>query len=179
MPPKQALEDAIDALSARLDEVSASWEQRHDSLAAVLSDIQLHLTSRPPPPSPGSAAGPSMFPPLPASPPSSPHPAPFLQLKPPKLLLQPFDGSAPLDWLFQAEQYSAFYQIPSAQRLSTISFYMKGDALSWFKWMFANHQLSSWEAFSRALELRFGPSSFANHQAALFKLRQRGPVSKY
>ncbi|KAL0297637.1 UNVERIFIED_CONTAM: hypothetical protein Sradi_6815800 [Sesamum radiatum] len=51
-----------------------------------------------------------------------------------------------------------------------------GEALSWFKWMFTNQQLSTWDAFLRSLELRFDPSSYANPQAALFKLWQRGSV---
>lgn len=33
--------------------------------------------------------------------------------------------------------------------------------------------------FSRALELRFGPFTYENHQAQLFKLRQYGSVSEY
>ncbi|KAL0396590.1 UNVERIFIED_CONTAM: Transposon Ty3-G Gag-Pol polyprotein [Sesamum calycinum] len=78
-----------------------------------------------------------------------------------------------------AEQYFAFYQIPPSQRLDVISFYMKGETLSWFKWMFTNCQLSSWEAFVRALELCFGHSSFDNHQAMLFKLHQRGSVAEF
>nr|KYP62500.1 hypothetical protein KK1_017036 [Cajanus cajan] len=60
-----------------------------------------------------------------------------------------------------------------------ISFYMKGDALSWFKWMHFNHQLQDWESFTRSLELRFGPSSYENHQQMLFKLRQKGSVIDY
>lgn len=56
---------------------------------------------------------------------------------------------------------------------------MIGEALSWFKWMFGNHQLSTWNAFTKALELRFGPSSSENHQATLFKLQQRGSVFEY
>nr|KYP31379.1 hypothetical protein KK1_048338 [Cajanus cajan] len=60
-----------------------------------------------------------------------------------------------------------------------ISFYMKGDALSWFKWMHFNHQLQDWESFTRSLELRFGPSSYENHQQMLFKLRQQGSVIDY
>ncbi|KAL0405186.1 UNVERIFIED_CONTAM: hypothetical protein Slati_3832500 [Sesamum latifolium] len=59
------------------------------------------------------------------------------------------------------------------------SFYMKGETLSWFKWLYTNQQLSSWDAFLRAFELRFGPSSFENHQAALFKLHQHGSVSDF
>jgi len=56
---------------------------------------------------------------------------------------------------------------------------MKGDALSWFKWMYQNHQLFNWPSFTKALELRFRPSTYANHQAELFKLRQHGSVSEY
>ncbi|KAL0399243.1 UNVERIFIED_CONTAM: Retrovirus-related Pol polyprotein from transposon.6 [Sesamum radiatum] len=168
MPPKQAWEDAVAALSERLTAATTAWDQRLDSLAAVLSDVQLQLTSRPSPlpPSPTFSV---------ASSPADPVPP----LKPPKLLLPSFDGTAPLDWLFQADQFFSFYQVPPVQRLPMVSFYMQGEALSWFKWMHSNHQLSSWDAFVRALELRFGPSSFDNHQAALFKLRQRGSVADF
>ncbi|XP_058769067.1 uncharacterized protein LOC131642924 [Vicia villosa] len=97
----------------------------------------------------------------------------------PKLELPMFDGSNPLDWLFQADQFFSFYNLPPENRLSLISFYMKGDALSWFKWMHHNHLLSDWFSFIRALELRFGPSTFDNHQAELFKLKQEGTVMEY
>lgn len=60
-----------------------------------------------------------------------------------------------------------------------IPFYMQGDALGWFKWMHTNQQLSSWDAFTRALELRFGPSSFTNHEVALFKLKQTRTVTQF
>jgi len=60
-----------------------------------------------------------------------------------------------------------------------LPFFMKGDALGWYKWMAANHQISTWETFQRALELRFGPSSFDNHQASLFKLTQKGSVTEF
>ncbi|KAE8665795.1 hypothetical protein F3Y22_tig00112528pilonHSYRG00009 [Hibiscus syriacus] len=97
---------------------------------------------------------------------------PMSSVKPPKLSLPPFDGSNPLDWIFQAELYFNYYQLPPEDRLSTISFYMQGQALSWFMWMYNNQQLTTWDAFVRDLEMRFGPSSYDNHRAALFKLRQ-------
>lgn len=56
---------------------------------------------------------------------------------------------------------------------------MAGDALGWFQWLHHNQLLTTWEEFTRALELRFGPSSFENHQQALFKLQQTGTVSDY
>nr|GEX02220.1 retrotransposon Gag protein [Tanacetum cinerariifolium] len=45
-------------------------------------------------------------------PPNNVPPTPHgLQIRPPKLNLLPFDGSNPLDWLFQADQYFSFYNI--------------------------------------------------------------------
>ncbi|RHN51749.1 putative succinate dehydrogenase (quinone) [Medicago truncatula] len=112
------------------------------------------------------------------SPFSSHNPSPP-SFRTPKLELSMFDGTDPLEWLFQAEQFFTFYQIPVESRLPMSSFYMKGDALCWFKWMYQNRQLFDWTTFTRALELRFGPSTYANHQAELFKLRQSGSVSEY
>lgn len=51
---------------------------------------------------------------------------------------------------------------------------MQGPALGRFKWLHSNNRLTTW-----ALELHFGPSTFENHQAALFKLRQTGTVMDY
>ncbi|GKC64326.1 retrotransposon gag protein [Tanacetum coccineum] len=101
------------------------------------------------------------------------------QIRPPKLTLPTFDGSNPLDWLFQADQYFTFYNIQPPQRLAMISFHLSGDALSWHKYLYNNNLLTTWEAFTRALETRFGPSSYDNHQAALFKLKQTSTVTAY
>jgi len=56
---------------------------------------------------------------------------------------------------------------------------MKCEALSWYKWMCQNNQLNDWDSFARAMELRFGPSTYENHQAQLFKLRQTGSIADY
>ncbi|XP_019418303.1 PREDICTED: uncharacterized protein LOC109329088 [Lupinus angustifolius] len=45
--------------------------------------------------------------------------------------------------------------------------------------MFNTNQLTSWEAFTKALLIRFGPSTFANPQAELFKLRQTTTVTEH
>lgn len=111
--------------------------------------------------------------------PTNHHTQQPLQPKPPKVRLLPFDGSNPLDWIFQAEQYFELSQTPQHQRLQYIPFFMTGLALAWFKWIHNNHLLNSWEEFTKALELRFGPSSFENHQVALFNLKQSGSVTAY
>ncbi|GKD70608.1 transposon ty3-G gag-pol polyprotein [Tanacetum coccineum] len=46
-------------------------------------------------------------------------------------------------------------------------------------YLFNNRLLTTWEAFTRALETRFGPSTYDNHQAALFKLQQTSIVTAY
>ncbi|XP_050895481.1 uncharacterized protein LOC127102109 [Lathyrus oleraceus] len=56
---------------------------------------------------------------------------------------------------------------------------MQGDALGWYQWMFHNLLLSTWDAFIKDLEVRFGPSAYDNHQQALFKLKQTTTVTDY
>lgn len=90
-----------------------------------------------------------------------------------------FDGSNPLDWIFQAENYFTYYNIPENRRLSLSVFYVTGAALSWYKYLHNNALLGRWRDFSRALELRFGHSDYENHQAALFKLKQTTTVMSY
>lgn len=91
-----------------------------------------------------------------------------------------FDGSNPLEWLFQTSQFSEFYQLPPENRISMMSFYMKGEALCWFKWMHQSQLLLDWPSFTKALELCFDPSStYAYHQAELFKLKQVSQVVVY
>nr|GEW26226.1 transposon Ty3-G Gag-Pol polyprotein [Tanacetum cinerariifolium] len=63
-------------------------------------------------------------------PPTAPPPNRDLQIRPPKLNLPAFDGTNPLDWLFQADQYFSFYNITPPQRLAMVAFYLSGDALS-------------------------------------------------
>ncbi|RZB52998.1 hypothetical protein D0Y65_049166 [Glycine soja] len=70
-------------------------------------------------------------------------------------------------------------QQPSPPPFMLASFYMKCDALSWFKWMSRNCQFSDWPSFTCFLELCFGQSSYTNHRAELFKLRQTCSVFDY
>ncbi|KAK4406399.1 hypothetical protein Sango_0646400 [Sesamum angolense] len=132
---------------------------------------------------PSSSTVPPPFPlaltPLPSLSPSfSQQLSPLVTVKPPKLHLPLFYGSNPLYWVFQAENFFSYYHTPQEQCLDLVSFYMTGDALSWFKWMYKICQLSLWDAFVESLELLFGLSSYVNHEAALFKLHQRGSVAK-
>ncbi|KAJ0917862.1 putative retrotransposon gag domain-containing protein [Helianthus annuus] len=99
--------------------------------------------------------------------------------RPPKILLPTFDGSNPLDWIFQAKNYFSYYRIPDTYKLQLTVFHFTGEALSWYKYLANNKLLGTWPEFSRALELRFGPSDYENHKAALFKLKQTTSVVAY
>lgn len=92
-------------------------------------------------------------------------------------MMTTFDGSNPLDWIFQAEKYFSLWDIMEDQKIHITSFYMVGQTLSWFQWMHKNQQLSSWRVFTLSLEQRFGPSTYVNHRATLFKLTQKTTVS--
>ncbi|CAL0329649.1 unnamed protein product [Lupinus luteus] len=100
-------------------------------------------------------------------PPQPPQPHTRSPPIPPKLQLTPFNGSNPLKWIFQAEQFLQLYMVAPEQRLSMISFYMQGEALNWFKWMCHNFQLSDWSSFTSDLETHFRSSSYINHKAEL------------
>nr|GEZ62120.1 hypothetical protein [Tanacetum cinerariifolium] len=114
----------------------------------------------------------------PPSPPPSLPPT-HQQPRPPNIFLPTFDVLNSLDWIFQAGNYFTYYAIPPDQRLSLSVFYFTGDALSWYKHLSNNNLLSTWPEFIRALETRFGPSTYENHHATLFKLRQTSTVASY
>ncbi|GJZ95315.1 retrotransposon gag protein, partial [Tanacetum coccineum] len=147
------------------DNAPTSFQDQLSALNAKVDALVNSMTNLLQPPAAAAAAPP---------PPNNPlH-------KSPKIMLPTFDGTCPLDWLFQADQYFTFYNIPVDQRV----FYCRLSSSKVMLWLVTskcnnNGLLGDWVTFTRALELRFGPSSFANHQAALFKLKQDGSVATY
>lgn len=184
MPPKRdnpSLEESMASIADTLSKILAGQNElmtlvanqpatvtKLDHLTTTLSAIVTKLEKQP------LVAHEQPPPPPPPPPPPIQHPH-----KSPKVLLPTFDGSSPLDWLFQADHYFSFYQIPADQQVTLASFHFQGDALGWFKYMHNNNLIGDWSTFACALELRFGPSTFENHQAALFKLKQTSSVSAY
>lgn len=54
------------------------------------------------------------------------YPKPSSPLRYPKIHLPSFDGSDPLGWLFQDDQYFLYYQIPLEQSLITLGSFLYG-----------------------------------------------------
>ncbi|CAM8956889.1 unnamed protein product [Rhodiola kirilowii] len=103
----------------------------------------------------------------------------YFSMRLPRLEIPLFTGENVKGWIFQIERFFHLHFTPPDQQLLIATFYMSGSALLWYQWMHNTKQLSNWEAFRRDLELRFGPSSFINHEAALYKLRQTSSITTY
>lgn len=97
----------------------------------------------------------------------------------PRLEVPLFNGEGVSGWLFQIEHFFHIHFTPPDQRLIIATFYMTGPALDWFQFMSRTHELPNWETFRRELEICFGPSSFINHEANLFKLNQTSTAREF
>lgn len=99
--------------------------------------------------------------------------------KPPKLEVPRFAGDRVLSWVFQMEHYFIHHGTADDKKISVAAFYLVDDALEYYHWLQRTHQLTDWPALVRSLESRFGPSSYENHESALYKLQQTTTVNDY
>ncbi|OIT20041.1 ruvb-like protein 1 [Nicotiana attenuata] len=76
--------------------------------------------------------------------------------KPTPVEFRRFCGEDPELWISQAERYFEFYGTSENNKLLRASFYLDGEALEWFRWLFRNKQLSDWEHFVAKVRIRFG-----------------------
>ncbi|KAH0704813.1 hypothetical protein KY285_019091 [Solanum tuberosum] len=60
-------------------------------------------------------------------------------------------------WIVQVEHYFDFYNIEEDQKLTVASFYLDGEALDWYRWLFRNNQLIDWPHFAAKVRIRFKP----------------------
>lgn len=51
-------------------------------------------------------------------------------------------------WIFQAKRYFDIYGIAETHKLSLTSFYIDGEDLEWYQWLFKNKQLVGWNHFT-------------------------------
>lgn len=113
-----------------------------------------------------------------SSPPFQSHPfGPTTRL--PKIIIPIFFCEDVMGLLFQINHYFVFNQIPNNQCLEIVTFYIAGPTLQLFQCLHSTVQLSNWDVFVRQIELRFELSSFINHEAKLFKLRQTSTITAY
>ncbi|XP_043725460.1 uncharacterized protein LOC122672017 [Telopea speciosissima] len=185
----KTLQDSYTSHGERLNSLQAAFENQQKTMSEMVSrftvmDGRIEQILRFSPPEFGSAgeSRPSDgLLPIPPAPPFQPisTPPPQIQTRTVKLDFPRFDGNDPLGWIFKAERFFDFHHTAEDHRLLISSFHMDGRALQWFQWMFRSGQFSTWPAFTQALEIRFGPSEFEDHQGALAKLTQTASVSEF
>jgi len=105
--------------------------------------------------------------------------SPSFQVRNVKLDFPKFDGSEVLQWIFKAEQFFDYYKTPDDQRLLIASMHLEKEVVPWFQMQAKNHAFPTWVAFTRALEVEFGPSPYECPRADLFKLTQEGSMHEY
>lgn len=137
----------LDRLDGRFD----GLEQKMSAVLKVMETLSRSSTSHDTPPQ---------------------QPSSFSQYRPRtvKMSFPHFDGTDALNWLFKADQYFKYYEVPDAQRLVLASVHFDGDVLPWFQMLEKAGRLPDWNALSRAVEAQYGPSPFDSARSQLFKL---------
>uniref|UniRef100_A0A7N2KR02 Uncharacterized protein n=1 Tax=Quercus lobata TaxID=97700 RepID=A0A7N2KR02_QUELO len=97
--------------------------------------------------------------------------------KPIRLDFPRFSGGDPSAWIFRAEQFFRYYEIPKEEKVLNASYHLDDEALIWFQ--DCERSLDSWETFVRAIQVRFGPSSYDDPMENLTRLKQITTVAVY
>ncbi|WVY92276.1 hypothetical protein V8G54_037790 [Vigna mungo] len=90
-----------------------------------------------------------------------------------------FDGADVLQWIFKAEHFFGYYHTPDDQRLTIAAIHLDKEVVPWFQMQMRNNAFPTWIAFTRALELEYGPSPYECIRSSLFKLTQENSVQNY
>ena len=104
----------------------------------------------------------------------SDHPHQHLKLSFPK-----FNGDDPTGWIYKAEQYFDFKKITLEEQVHLASFHLDGIALQWHRWLTKFRGPLTWAIFTKAVQLRFGPTNYEDPSKALTRLKQTTSVAAY
>ena len=87
-----------------------------------------------------------------------------------------FNGEDPINWIYRAEQYFEFQNIVAETQVQLASFHLEGIALQWHRWLTKFRGPLSWNDFTKAILLRFGPTEYEDPSEALSHLKQTTTV---
>ncbi|XP_019255164.1 PREDICTED: uncharacterized protein LOC109233755 [Nicotiana attenuata] len=66
-----------------------------------------------------------------------------------------------------------------SEQLTIVSFYLDGEALEWYRWLFRNKQLVDWDHFAAKVRIRFRQKGLESAEGRLAKLHQTTTVSEF
>ncbi|KAF5477456.1 hypothetical protein F2P56_004096 [Juglans regia] len=96
-----------------------------------------------------------------------------------KLDFPRFRGGNPSPWIYRANQYFLYHQVPPGQRIFIASFHMDDEALIWFQDASEAGTFLSWEDFIKAVQIRFGSTPYDDPMESLTRLKQVSTVNDY
>ena len=96
-----------------------------------------------------------------------------------KLNFPAFDGQDPQAWIYKAEQFFSFKNIPPDLQAQLASFHLGGIALQWYRWLTKFKGPFSWSDLTRVALLQFSPTDYDDPAEALTWLRQTTIVAAY
>nr|POF25153.1 hypothetical protein CFP56_47401 [Quercus suber] len=85
-----------------------------------------------------------------------------------------FNGEDPIGWIYKVEKIFKYQKTADEEKITLASFHLQDDALQWYQWFEKTQTNVSWEEFTHALCVRFGPSDYEDFDEALAKLCQTG-----
>ena len=156
-----------------LEQIHSSQGQLHATLQSVLSELQALLVTRNSSTSHTTEVNSFSFP---GGASNSNSDASTQHLK---LNFPAFDGQDPQAWIYKAEQFFSFKNIPPDCQAQLASFHLGGIALQWYRWLTKFKGPLSWSDLTRAALLRFGPIDCDDPAEALTRLRQTTTVAAY
>lgn len=107
------------------------------------------------------------------------NPSDFKLFKGMRIEIPQFDGYDVDDLIFKIQEFFTLYNTLSEQRIKLASLHMTGAALTWYKWMQQTNLLTTWDAFLKALTIRFGSSLCDDPKAELKHHKQEISVEEY
>ena len=90
-----------------------------------------------------------------------------------------FNGEDPTGWIYKAKKFFRYQHTVANERVALASFHLQDDALQWYQWFEKARPNITWEEFTQALCVRFGPTDYEDFDKALAKLQQIGTVREY
>ena len=90
-----------------------------------------------------------------------------------------FHGEDPTCWIYKTNKFFSFYGTPEHQKVLMASYHLNGEALISFQDSEQAGGFASWEVFIRALQTRFGTSTYDDPMEALTRLKQTTSVVSY
>ncbi|OIT05906.1 hypothetical protein A4A49_37894 [Nicotiana attenuata] len=78
------------------------------------------------------------------------------------MVLYKFNGGNPEGWVYRAERYFTYLGFSEKDWIPLPYYYLDGEALTWFDWLFQNEQFYDSNHFKEKLKLHFRTRTFTN-----------------